>query len=82
MVENAGSGGSALSGASNGKELFSFIGGTNSTSKAPVGSGSLGAGGEAPGGSVVDSHPALIEQGSGVYFPHARRIRLTSIRQT
>ena len=67
MAENAGSGGSALSGASNGKALLSHIGGTNSTSKVPVGSGFSGAGGEAPGGSVIDSHPALIELGSGVY---------------
>ncbi|KAF8139957.1 hypothetical protein EV363DRAFT_1311227, partial [Boletus edulis] len=59
--ENAGNGGSALSGAASGKALLGHIGTTNSTSKVPEGSGFSGAGGEAPGGSVVDNHPALIE---------------------
>lgn len=74
MAENAGNGGSALSGTSNGKALFSFAG-TNHTSKVPVGSGFSGDGGEAPGGSVVNNHPALIELDSGVYIKHARRCR-------
>ncbi|KAG8220084.1 hypothetical protein J3R82DRAFT_1103 [Butyriboletus roseoflavus] len=59
--ENAGNGGSAPSGASSAAALFSLVKGTNSTSKAPVGSAFSGAGGEAPGGSVVDNHPALVE---------------------
>ncbi|KAG6371657.1 hypothetical protein JVT61DRAFT_9371 [Boletus reticuloceps] len=63
-AENAGNGGSALSGAASGKALLGHIDATNSTSKVPVGSGFSGAGGEAPGGSVVDNHPALIEMDS------------------
>lgn len=70
MTENAGGGGSAFSGVADGK-VFKLIGGTNSTGKAPQGSGFSGAGGEAPGGSVVDNRPGLIELDSGVYIEHA-----------
>ncbi|KAF8559389.1 hypothetical protein OG21DRAFT_1493288 [Imleria badia] len=58
--ENAGDGGDAFSGVSKGITLPSLIG-TNSTSQVPEGSGLSGDGGEAPGGSVVDNHPAFIE---------------------